>query len=173
MLSTFMSAFCAYFGSCTACCRGVMGGAGEGRGGLETRPTSKDKQSQNKTRQDKTHTTRYTRQDKRNKQKQQDTTLEDLLFYWRQNLFVLLTSEFFVFFPIGTGFWMPTPKNQSPVKRYYLFLCFGTSQYHLCYQVVPVLSLLHSIIDGDHSERTYKFQLPAYDLPTLMRIRFG
>ncbi len=54
------------------------------------------------------------------------------------------------------------------VKRYYLFLCFGTSQYHLCYQVVPVLSLPHSIIDGVHSERTYKFQLslPAYDLPT-------
>ena len=52
------------------------------------------------------------------------------------------------------------------VKRYYLFLCFGTSQYHLCYQVVPVLSLLHSIIDGVHSERNYKFQQLAYDLPT-------
>jgi hypothetical protein len=34
------------------------------------------------------------------------------------------------------------------------------------YQAVPVLSLLHSIIDSDHSERTYKFQLQAYDLPT-------
>ena len=52
------------------------------------------------------------------------------------------------------------------LKRYYLSLCFGTSQYHLCYQAVPVLSLLHSIIDGIHSERTYKIQLPAYDLPT-------
>ena len=51
-------------------------------------------------------------------------------------------------------------------KTCYLFLCFGTSQYHLYYQVVPVLSLLHSIIDGDHSERTYKYQLQAYDLPT-------
>ncbi len=61
----------------------------------------------------------------------------------------------------------PNPKSYLySVKRYYLFLCFGTSQYHLCYQVVLVLSLLHSIIDGVHSERTYKFQLLAYDLPT-------
>ncbi len=28
------------------------------------------------------------------------------------------------------------------------------------------MSLLYSIIDGDHSERTYKCQLQAYDLPT-------
>jgi hypothetical protein len=38
--------------------------------------------------------------------------------------------------------------------------------------IKPTARLLHSIIDGVHSERTYKFQLIAYDLPTVVP-KFG
>ncbi len=81
MLSTFMSA------------KKGRGG-GEGRGELETRQTRKDKQSQNKTRQDKT---RQGRQDKTwdEKKTRQDkeknfcsTDVRIFLFYWRQIFFL-------------------------------------------------------------------------------------
>ncbi len=85
-------------------------------------------------------------------------------FSW-QNIFVILKR-----FPsYRDSLCALHPKSYHySVKIYYLFLCFGTSQHYLCYQAVPVMSLLHSIIDGDHSERTYKCQLQAYDLPTLL-----
>ncbi len=67
------------------------------------------------------------------------------------------------------------------VKRYYLSLCFGTSQHHLYYQAVrrklsgnePTAQHFRFRWCGDHSnsERTYNIQLQAYDLPTRLRLR--
>jgi hypothetical protein len=56
------------------------------------------------------------------------------------------------------------------VKRYYLFLCFGTFQQHLCKPSVPVMSLLHRmvIIVRGLISASFKLQAYDYDLPTII-----